>query len=302
MRSFAILASSALLAVSCGCARPGGGPAGPPAGPRGRTVVAVRNVEELIQAIGPDREIELAPGEYNLARLKQRKMEHVRWGQGVPDDDDDSVTIRNLSNLTLRGMGERRVRIVVAEPYATVLQFENVKGLRLENLEVGHHPKPGYCTGGVLGFLECADVAVRNCDLFGCGTCGVGAEKTRDLTVTRSVIRDCTYCIMCLNDCEGCRFEESHFHHNKEFTLISVYDCAKIELRACRIEDNQAGSDEAYSTEALFHVQSSSDVVMTGGALRRNKVTYLLNRKDAIVFKDVASEGNKYLKGEYAKE
>ena len=264
-----------------------------------RKVVEVKTAEELVQAFGPDREVRLAAGEYNLAKLKQRKMEFVRWG--IAPADDDTLTVRHVSNLTVRGLGEKRVRIIVEEQYARVLNFEDVKGVTLENLELGHAPKPGFCTGSVLGLTRATDFIVRNCDLFGCGTYGLEAEKVAGLTVTGSVIRDCTYGIMILNGCERTVFEKSTFSKNREFDAIEVRDSAKVEFRDCRIEDNVAGKDADFPCR-LFKVVSSSDVTMTGGTLRRNRGGWLLNRKGGVTFKDIDSAENKFSEGEFEKE
>ena len=49
-----------------------------PDAPPKRKIVTVKTAEAFIEAIGPDREIRLEPGEYVLSHVKDRHMKYVR--------------------------------------------------------------------------------------------------------------------------------------------------------------------------------------------------------------------------------
>ena len=117
--SAALVGLAALAALGC---RPQGGGSPPP------QTVKVSSVQELAEALGHDRAIELAPGEYNLGRLERRTRRHLVWGD--PDSTYDKTTpvIRGLRNLTLRGTGGKRVRLVTDCANSWVLKLEDVSG------------------------------------------------------------------------------------------------------------------------------------------------------------------------------
>ena len=83
--------------------------------------------------------------------------------------------------------------IVSTQPrYADVLGFDNCFAIRLSDMTVGHNEEPGYCSGGVLNFINCGEIAVERCGLFGCGTVGITATSSYDLAVTGTNIYDCS--------------------------------------------------------------------------------------------------------------
>ena len=140
-------------------------------GVRPDAVFQVSTVDELLEAIGPDRVIRLEDGVYNLTEAKSygdlNAGEYWHW---VDAYDGYQLVIRNVAGLWLEGSDAQRCSIVTEPRYANVLAADSSDDLHFSNLTAGHTPGEGYCSGGVLDFYSCSRVWIRNCDLYGCGT------------------------------------------------------------------------------------------------------------------------------------
>ncbi|MDO4790639.1 MAG: right-handed parallel beta-helix repeat-containing protein [Porphyromonas sp.] len=154
--------------------------------------------------------------------------------------DGVELVLNGIQNITIEAEGESRARILVSPRYANVLSFKNCVNVKLVNLEIGH-TEEGYCEGGVLNLIDCDNIEVKNCELFGCGTIGVLAKNSKNFRCISSVICHCSYGIISL--LPGNRnflFKDCHMHHNREFDLIEVRDNNRgIVFDNCRIERNQ---------------------------------------------------------------
>lgn len=151
--------------------------------------------------------------------------------------DGRQLTLINLNNITIKGEGD--CHIVVEPAYAYVLHFINCNNIRLENLTMGHTAL-GFCTGGVVGMMNCSDMTIEGCDLYGCGAYGLIANRTQNILMQNSIIRDCSYGIMELSDCSGATFSKCNFYRNKEYSMVTVCDgCKDILFEECRFYENK---------------------------------------------------------------
>jgi polygalacturonase len=232
----------------------------------------VASIEELVQAIGPNRRIEISPGEYVLSDLKDRHMDFVRWD---PNFDGDTLTIRKVNNLTIVGLGSEPVRLVVRPSYVFVLNFDNCHNIELLNLTMGHAPEKGYCTNGVVGAADCSDLRIRKCDLFGSGTEGLTLKNVSGLTFEDSTIRDCSYGIMTIEGSEKLAFVRSRFMNNQEFWGVNIRDSKDLKFTECVFEGNQA-------EDSLFQVVSCSNITVDGSTFSNNTAKSLTNNSEVV--------------------
>ena len=158
------------------------------------TVIDVGTVDEFLNAIGPDRVIRLADGEYNLTRAstygQSVSNEYWYWEDGY---DGFQLRIFGVRNLHIHGSSAEACSIVTEPRYANVFSFSGCEDLELRGLNIGHTPGQGYCSGGVVNLESCTGVAIAACDLYGCGTLGISASNCRTVVASDTVIRDCTY-------------------------------------------------------------------------------------------------------------
>lgn len=169
-----------------------------------QTTVHVSTPDEFLAALASDTEIILDAELLNISEASS-------YGQADQADafyweevfDGFQLTVRNLSNLTIRAEGEdlKAHTLCAAPRYAHVLNFENCSAITIEGFTAGHTIEPGYCTGGVIGMRNCENVLINRCGLYGCGVVGVWAEYTANIQVTNSDIYECSwggiYMVLC---------------------------------------------------------------------------------------------------------
>ncbi len=233
----------------------------------GIQTIQVSTAEEFINAIGSDRIIEVAAGEYVLSAVADRQLEHVRWD---PEFDGKTITIRNVNNLTIRGVSFKETSLVVNPRYVFVLNFENCTNLNLSKLTLGHTPEKGACTSGVIGAKNCSNVSIDNCDLFGCGTEGLTLEAVHTFNFSNSIIRDCSYGIMTITSCKDVSFDNAQFIRNKEYWGVQIRDTKAVDFEGCVFNQNRIAA-------SLFDIVSSSEISVKKSTLDLNNVKNLSN-------------------------
>lgn len=93
----------------------------------------VSTMEQLIRAIGPHRTIRLKPGIYRISPDLQSSP-FIRWSA----DKKPTLTLSGVQNLKIIGSGVHNTFLVNDRCSAPVLDFDNVKHLRLQNLSFAH--------------------------------------------------------------------------------------------------------------------------------------------------------------------
>ena len=251
--------------------------AGPNAadGIRPEAVFRVSTVDELLDAIGPDRVIQLEDGEYNLTQARTygdvSAGEYWHW---VDSWDGYQLVIRNVAGLWLEGSDVQRCSIVTEPRYANVLAADSCDDLHISNLTAGHTPGEGYCSGGVLDFYSCSRVRVENCDLYGCGTYGITASESLSIIAENTVIHDCTYGAIETFNCRDVRFVDGKIRNcgiSKEygddwcaFDLLHAHSCTGFAVLNTEISGN--------ITQTLFHSEYTQGFLVSGCSIHDNSI------------------------------
>ena len=175
-------------------------------------VVQVSTVDALLDAIAPNTEIVLAPGEYNLTQAKNYDRKGGDWYHWESVYDGTELVITDLTNLTIRGESRETVTIVTEPRYANVLRFDAASGISLQNVTLGHTPEQGSCVGGVLLFNSCSDIEILESGLYGCGTRGVDLRSCTDVHVAMSDLYDCSEGCVAIDDSKSVLFEDCKFY------------------------------------------------------------------------------------------
>ena len=154
--------------------------------------VEAATVDEFLKAIAPNTVIHLTGRSYNL----RDALGYGNFGGAYYDwnnsYDGYELAVYGLQNFSI--VADRPgIEIVTAPRYAAVMRFESCRNLRFEGFTAGHTDGAGECTGAVLNYVNCTDVEIERCDLYGCGTYGVELDRCREVCVRDSVIRDCSY-------------------------------------------------------------------------------------------------------------
>jgi len=253
-----------------------------------RETIEVSSADQFVAAIGPDRVLRLREGKYQLSLVKQRYLKHLYWRQV---HDGYELVVRNVKDLRIEAAEKGKVELLAKPAYGYVLAFEKSSGVELSGLVLGHSPDPGFCTGGVVQMTDCRNAAIRDCDLYGCGTEGLTLQRVEGLTFERSVIRDCTYGIGTLAGSNRIAFRDSRFINNKQFYGFEIRDCLGVKFERCQFDRNIAASGIAPAS--LFKIASSSEIEMIGGRITGNRYNQLTGPADAMKFERVDIRDNR---------
>ena len=200
----------------------------------GEPTYRVTNEKEFFQALGSNRTILVAANtEINLSVILEDEAyftgiigrawlsspEDVDSECAVSEDvaDGQQLTLKNFKNLIISGGGGSS--IVVEPRYSYVMNFVDCEEITLDNLTIGH-TKGGFCMGGVIGVTGGRNVFCKDCDLYGCGTYGLVAEHTTNVSLYKCVVHDCSYGLLQLFESEGCRFYHCDFRDSGSEILI----------------------------------------------------------------------------------
>ena len=184
-------------------------------------IIHVSTAEEFLEAIAPDAVIELAPGTYNLTEHLRKASDNISDYVSRSFTDGWQAEIHNVERLTIYGAKDGKVEIVVEPRYSDVLYFNDCSDIAIENITFGHTIEQGNCEGAVLAFDYCRKISLDSLDLYGCGTYGVAADHTVNITLKDCIIRECSYGIVDLL-CSDTVFEGCAFRDNRGFDLLNL--------------------------------------------------------------------------------
>ena len=176
--------------------------------------VHVTTVDELLAAAQPHTTVYLDGEEFDLSTASGyggSGGDYYVWSETF---DGPELIFVNLEDFSLVGGGMGTTLVSTQPRYADVLGFDNCYAIRLSDMTVGHSEEPGYCSGGVLDFINCGDVTIERCGLFGCGTVGITATSSYDFAISGTNIYDCSYV-----------GAELYGVRNMVFTDCSITDC-----------------------------------------------------------------------------
>ena len=231
--------------------------------------ITVSNAREFLGALGSNRVIEMAPGEYNLSGVDMPKLaEGVTWSRA---HDGPELVLTGIKNLTIRGANPNsKPRIVINPRYAFVMKFANCSDIAIENVW-GGHSEGGYCEGGVFSFENSSNITIIGTSMYGCGTEGLQLSNVSGMKVTNSEIYKCTYYIMTVSGGENIVFENCTFRDNEQFTLVNVDGTANMSFENCTFINNRGQmfnvtgtaisvSNSAFSGNSDANIQGSNNV------------------------------------------
>ena len=200
--------------------------------------VTVTTVDEFLAAIAPNTEIIVDAELIDLSKATcygKTNGDYYSWAE---EFDGPELFITGVSNLTIRGSSEdHNMNVISSVPrYSDVLNFFNCSNVMVTGLTAGHTEEPGYCMGGVLSFMNCQDILVEDCGLFGCGTLGVKAESSKNIQIINNDIYDCTVGGVELNYCDDVNVDGNTFR-DLGGEIFRVYKCKNITCNGEPVHD-----------------------------------------------------------------
>jgi hypothetical protein len=257
-----------------------------------RKTIKVRTLDEFLKAIGPNRVIEIQDVELHVSDVPAvRTGKYYRYSE---EYDGLELVISGVQNLTILGLGPGKSHLVTRPLYGDVLVFDQCTNVTVEKLRAGHGPERGQCTGGVLNFINCKNVTVRACVLYGSGMQGLETSGVNGLKVSDTVIEDCTYHVMTLAGTRNAEFTNCQFRRNQEFDMVNLSDSKAIVFRRCTFEDNTSNGSPGVVEYSLFNTTNTTGVLLERCVLRRNRFAHFGTDRAALTMTMLTLEGNTF--------
>ena len=200
--------------------------------------VTVTTPDEFLAAIAPNTEIIVDAELIDLSKATGYGKTNGDYYYWAEEFDGPELFIAEVSNLTIRGSGEdHNANVISSVPrYSDVLNFFNCSNIMVTGLTAGHTEEPGYCAGGVLFFMNCQDILVEDCGLFGCGTLGVKAENSKNIQIIDNDIYDCSVGGVELTNCDDVNVDGNTFRELGG-PNFRVYSCGTITCNGEPVHD-----------------------------------------------------------------
>jgi len=212
-------------------------------------VIQVDDVESFYSAIGSNRILEMAPGDYDLL-----------------DPIGSRPTINDVENLTIRGAGaapDGGTHLVMGDELLSVLTLSNVRNVMIEGVRMGHGESAGVCMGNVLTIVGSAGVTVRNSLLYGSGAYGVWAQDSSMILLEDAFITECTAAAARFQNVANAHFAATDISNNRGRVLIELEE-ATLSLDRGFIQGNQMDA-------ALFESLDGSILDIQGTTLEEGQ-------------------------------
>lgn len=260
-------------------------------------VLRVATVESLLRAIGSNRIVELASGEYDLTGATEISSAHVQWHvaqEWTPLSKEMELVIAGVENLTIRAGEGERPHVFTSHPYAYVVRLEGARSTTLAGLLLGHYPEPAGCMAGVVHIVNGRDVVLADCELYGSGAEGLTVRDTARLRVFRSTITECTSGILTVSGSEDVTFEQSVFRGNGQYYGLSFPASRRVRFVDCTISGNRI-REPLFSADATAGGDRDLLIEITGGVIAGNTAARLAENWDAVRLEGTEVMDNEWL-------
>jgi len=237
-----------------------------------REKVKVSSVDALLAAIGPNREIILEAGTYDLGQAtdygKKTDTAYYFWEDM---SDGYELVIQNVSNLVIQGAGMHSTNIEILPRYADVLHFQECTDVELSDFTAGHTDGYGECGAGVVYLNGCNNVSLSRLGLYGCGCVGLETEYCGNVSLCDSDIYDCSSSAAVLRNTYGaeivdCRIYRIGHELYGGYCIFETAECEDVVIDGCEIYDSR-------TSLLLGALQNQYDVIMKNNMIRNNRFT-----------------------------
>ena len=244
-------------------------------------IITVDNADEFVDAIGPDRTIQLKGSTLYLSNVASTKRNTYFQFAEIWEGEHELV-ITGVANMKIIGLGDKPVEINARPEEGDVISFLNCSNIVVENIDAGHGPTKGGCDGGVFNFTNCKNITIDKSIMYGSGTFGISAKDVVNLNCKNSIIRGCSRSIIYLENCNNSEFSNCDLTENEtEYgNLINIENCIGIKFNNCDITRNitrLSGEDE-WSQYSLFDISKSMNISLVDCMIKNNSCDYLSNR------------------------
>lgn len=250
-------------------------------------VVRVTNSLELIKALGNNKHIIIEGGTYDITlsdTLVNESEYYVKTSSIW-----ESLQIKGLKNVTFEGKDS--VSIIVTDPYAWVINFNECSNLTFKNIEFGHKVE-GECMGGAALFQNSSNITMKNVGLYGCGTTGLELRKVKNFTLESSRVYKCTYYLTNFSSSENVIIKNTIFENSGIFDMFTFSGNKNVSFDNCTIRNNK--QRETFHRPLYFvNIKSAPDnIIFKKCSFSDNKYNHFTNSAGSLILTDCTFSNN----------
>ncbi|MBP7175131.1 MAG: right-handed parallel beta-helix repeat-containing protein [Thermoclostridium sp.] len=218
----------------------------------GNTVI-VSDIFEFVSVLGSDRTIQMKPGVYDFDKLNDAvKNTAIEWENS---QYFSGLRVKDIQNLTIEALEEGTVEIVSPGGDVIVMTFLNCRNLTFKNLILGHGFDSYEDEAQVLRFSSCSDISLQNCTLYKGGTYGFTADNCKKLSLSNSIIEECSHGAARITDSEDIVMDGCDLRNNRGDSLLSITSSKHVELKDTLIQHNHL---EGFISEPQAQMHTSN--------------------------------------------
>ncbi len=131
------------------------------------------------------------------------------------------IRIEGKRNLTITA---DRANVVCTEIYENVIEITYSENILIYGLTAGHQETP-YCSGDVILIEYSRNVTVKQCDLYGCGVCGIDYLYCTNMEAINNNLHDNSYAGICTYACSGIKVKDNTFVDNETHFALDYTTC-----------------------------------------------------------------------------
>ncbi|MGB3366771.1 MAG: right-handed parallel beta-helix repeat-containing protein, partial [Acidaminobacteraceae bacterium] len=254
-------------------------------------VISVSTTEQFLSAIGPDRTIKVASGEYDLLSIKIDN-EYIKYEDTY---DGRELVIYKVENLKIIGDENSKPEFVIDPRYSNVMVFKEVGNLTIKNIVAGHRKDLGESTGGVFKFDFSDDVVLENLDLYGSGTVGIDIKDSRKFRIINPNIYEFSYSAMIIENSSDIEVVGGNIHDNTVFeALIRVKNSTQIVFNETTFDNNNSIESDGYVSYEYFVMnESDTPINFNNCVITNNDLEYFYFKKDN--YSNTLVKGNSFI-------
>lgn len=254
-------------------------------------IISVSTTEQFLSAIGPNRTIKVASGEYDLLSVITDN-EHIKYEDTY---DGKELIIYKVENLKIIGDENSKPNFVIDPRYSNVMVFKDVDNLTIKNIVAGHRKELGECSGGVLQFNFSDNVILENLDLYGCGTIGIDLKDSEKFQIINPNIYECNYGAMTIENSSDIEIVGGNIHDNTVFeALIKARNSKQIVFNGTTFNNNKSYTSEGYVSYDYFVMnESDTPINFNNCVIKDNELEYFYFKKDQ--YTNTVVKDNKFI-------
>lgn len=247
--------------------------------------VSVKNFDELMKAIGPDKYIMLYCDSMTIPGSNySNKNKYVKYRDGWQ--------INGVKNLTIISKAKTFTKLIQPDKTSKVLSFWKCRNITLAGITAGHAPNKGGCTASVIDLFQDTGVAILSCDFFGCGYSGITANQTSNFVMSYSTIRECSGSIMEIIYSNKYSFHNCEFINNNKPNGAGTVFIAHVDSLA--FSDCVFNNNEAQLKKPLFEVLDSDDLYLINSDITKNTASVFSSYPDDLMLIKTNIEENSW--------